>query len=413
MPAIEQRTDDQSLNQDDEEIALPNERTQLIRFQKQPNFPSFGGSSISSNEGSLGVASAGSVSVRSIQILPGMRIRAHAINKKGKIRTCTVKEALKGATLSKAKIGTPALSYWIDIDADERDSEELKTWLKQPQLKLSEFLIQRLSEPAETWNSQCLTFEASQTMLAVFRILPSYEESEDIAHMACLHMKSLLLTFTSCSRIDTGGLYANALQYIVSRGKLPDATPSGLLATWLLFHVERTSRATRQLRAFTLKMDADMDVDIHSVHASTMIQAKEQTLKLLYVAEEQNEVIQLISAAERESIVDFSRMKGTLGVLLATSGATERMALRVERHLSELRQRLVLHEQESTSQRLAVLTIISAIFLPLTLMTGIWGMNFEFMPELKSRISYPLALAFMLFIATSMICFFQKAGWLH
>lgn len=379
---------------DEEEPAFstPTERTRLLSLSTPPppaasqlhtkNNSHSVGSSVGSQEGSVGATSASNISIRSISILPGMKVRAHVLDhRKGHVRTCTVKEALKGATTAatskKPSImggSTTGLSYWIDIDADERDSAELQAWLNQPQLKLSDFLIDRLSEPAETWNSQCLAFEADDTLLAVFRILPSFEESEDIAHMACLLMKTLVLTFTSCNRIDTGGLYAEALRYIKARETLPDATPSGLFVTWLLFHVERTSRSIRQLRQVTLQMDADMDVDIHNVKTSDLINAKEQILKLLYVAEEQQEVIEQIAAAEKESaVLDFARMKGTLGVLLATSAATERMALRVEKHLSELRHRHFLHEQESTNQRLAVLTIISAIFLPLTLLTGIWG----------------------------------------
>ena len=38
-------------------------------------------------------------------------------------------------------------------------------------------------------------------------------------------------------------------------------------------------------------------------------------------------------------------------------------------------------------------------------------MNFEYMPELKNPIAYPLALLAMLTIAVSMICFFWRTGW--
>ena len=40
-----------------------------------------------------------------------------------------------------------------------------------------------------------------------------------------------------------------------------------------------------------------------------------------------------------------------------------------------------------------VLTIISTIFIPLTFMVGVYGMNFEHMPELHARWGYPAALA--------------------
>jgi magnesium transporter len=59
-----------------------------------------------------------------------------------------------------------------------------------------------------------------------------------------------------------------------------------------------------------------------------------------------------------------------------------------------------------------VLTIIATIFIPLTILAGIYGMNFEFMPELHYKWSYPLFwfVIFLLFIV--MFFFFRKRKWL-
>ncbi len=59
-----------------------------------------------------------------------------------------------------------------------------------------------------------------------------------------------------------------------------------------------------------------------------------------------------------------------------------------------------------------VLTIIATIFIPLTFVAGLYGMNFEFMPELKWRWAYPSALALMLAIAVVMLVYFKKKRWL-
>ena len=59
-----------------------------------------------------------------------------------------------------------------------------------------------------------------------------------------------------------------------------------------------------------------------------------------------------------------------------------------------------------------VLTIISTIFIPLTFVVGIYGMNFEHMPELAWEASYPAVMAFMAFIAVGMIVFFKKRRWI-
>ncbi len=59
-----------------------------------------------------------------------------------------------------------------------------------------------------------------------------------------------------------------------------------------------------------------------------------------------------------------------------------------------------------------VLTIIATIFMPLTFLAGIYGMNFEYMPELKWRWGYPLILGIMLFIGITMVIYFKKKDWL-
>lgn len=59
-----------------------------------------------------------------------------------------------------------------------------------------------------------------------------------------------------------------------------------------------------------------------------------------------------------------------------------------------------------------VLTIIATIFIPLTLVTGIYGMNFEYMPELRWHWGYPAVLLFMLLVGLVMIFYFRKKGWL-
>jgi len=59
-----------------------------------------------------------------------------------------------------------------------------------------------------------------------------------------------------------------------------------------------------------------------------------------------------------------------------------------------------------------VLTIIATIFIPLTLFSGIYGMNFKYMPELEWRWGYPAALGLMAMIASAMLFFFRRKKWL-
>jgi magnesium transporter len=65
-----------------------------------------------------------------------------------------------------------------------------------------------------------------------------------------------------------------------------------------------------------------------------------------------------------------------------------------------------------TNEIMKVLTIFSAIMLPLTLVAGIYGMNFEHMPELKWLHGYPFALGLMIGITFLMLGFFVQKGWI-
>ncbi|MBP2664674.1 MAG: magnesium Mg(2+)/cobalt Co(2+) transport protein [Firmicutes bacterium] len=59
-----------------------------------------------------------------------------------------------------------------------------------------------------------------------------------------------------------------------------------------------------------------------------------------------------------------------------------------------------------------MLTIISTIFIPLTFIAGVYGMNFAHMPELEWEYGYPVVLSIMLFIGLLMVRYFRKKQWL-
>ncbi|MES2677515.1 MAG: magnesium/cobalt transporter CorA [Pseudomonadota bacterium] len=59
-----------------------------------------------------------------------------------------------------------------------------------------------------------------------------------------------------------------------------------------------------------------------------------------------------------------------------------------------------------------IFTVASLIFMPPTLIASIYGMNFNFMPELKWLIGYPFAIGLMLFSSVITVLIFKKKGWL-
>jgi magnesium transporter len=59
-----------------------------------------------------------------------------------------------------------------------------------------------------------------------------------------------------------------------------------------------------------------------------------------------------------------------------------------------------------------VLTIMASIFIPLTFIAGIYGMNFDYMPELSWQWGYPAIWVVMVVVAVGMLFYFKKKNWL-
>ena len=67
---------------------------------------------------------------------------------------------------------------------------------------------------------------------------------------------------------------------------------------------------------------------------------------------------------------------------------------------------------QRTNEVVRVLTIFSVFFMPLTFIVGIYGMNFEFMPELGWKVGYPSVMIFMAIVTFTIFLWFRRKNWL-
>ncbi len=75
----------------------------------------------------------------------------------------------------------------------------------------------------------------------------------------------------------------------------------------------------------------------------------------------------------------------------------------LEIHLSSISNRM--------NEVMKVLTVIATIFIPLTFIAGVYGMNFEHMPELSWRYGYGLIWGIMIAIGAGMLAYFRRQKW--
>lgn len=94
----------------------------------------------------------------------------------------------------------------------------------------------------------------------------------------------------------------------------------------------------------------------------------------------------------------------TMQVAESAESIREQVSGLVELHLSV--------QGNRTNEVMRVLTVIASIFIPLTFIAGLYGMNFKYMPELDLPYAYPVTLAGMGAVAVGLIVFFKKKKWL-
>jgi magnesium transporter len=99
------------------------------------------------------------------------------------------------------------------------------------------------------------------------------------------------------------------------------------------------------------------------------------------------------------------------GLYFHTDELAESINALLSLHLSLASQRTN-EASQRTNEVMRVLTIFSVFLLPLNVITGIYGMNFEHMPELKWAWGYPFALVTMCTVMMVVYLWFRKRGWL-
>ncbi len=79
----------------------------------------------------------------------------------------------------------------------------------------------------------------------------------------------------------------------------------------------------------------------------------------------------------------------------------------------DIRDSYVSLNAQQTNRTMQILTIISVIFMPLTFIVGVYGMNFTYMPELDEKYGYLVVWLIMIGLASGMYSWFKKKGWFY
>ena len=87
-------------------------------------------------------------------------------------------------------------------------------------------------------------------------------------------------------------------------------------------------------------------------------------------------------------------------------------AMSLRDYTMQLRDLYKAHLDIKQNRIMTMLTVVTTIFMPLTLIAGWYGMNFRYMPELETKLGYPIVIIVSLLIVVVSLVFFKKKKWL-
>jgi magnesium transporter len=289
--------------------------------------------------------------------------------------------------------------YWIDITAYQ--PKELEEWLRD--LNVCDLAIQFCVEPRSIGRVIPLN-DATIFDFPIHSVSSGTEQDHSVSFL-CL--QNLIVTMHI-------GPYANAdrlIRALASQLRLSKASTAALVCLLLASESARVAQMVDELRAVVFKLDERMDHDPDSVDADEIREQRRKLRAFDTVTNGQTACFELLKAFDMP-FFDIVDLATHFQFAAANASAASKAVSRLDKTITDLGQRFDMNQQEKTNHRLGVLTILSAIFMPLTLLAGIYGMNFGGMPELQTSWGYPAILVVMLLIAGGMYSYFKIRGWL-
>jgi len=154
----------------------------------------------------------------------------------------------------------------------------------------------------------------------------------------------------------------------------------------------------------------NLEGDHDAAESAGLMSLSRDTDELIAVVENQMYCSQLLQASKPQLLQASSAVE-YFRDLEAETVTIDQFVNRLERRVRDLKQIRAMGVDERTSKRLRVLTILTAIYMPPTLIAAIYGMNFENIPIVQLPHGYAIVLLIMATVVIGQIIFFIKRGW--
>jgi magnesium transporter len=298
--------------------------------------------------------------------------------------------------------GSPAwfedpVHRWLDLEAPEE--EELNAFLEP--LKIDPEMLRTHMEPGSN-----LLLENLENLLLIRIPTQSTSTALDFTNILLLCLPTTLVTIHR----DPLPAISDMAFRLTGRTRLKSATTSALVFQVIGRLVAENFFAFGSCRQKQEALAKRMIEESDSIEPEDIFTLRLQITNIGDANEDHAFCVDMLQKLETTSF-SAADQREHFKELDRTLERHQRSMDRLEENVKDLHQQFLLAVQDRTGNRLKVLTILSAVFLPLTLIAGIYGMNFENMPELGVRNGYYMILGFMALVGIGMLAFFHKKGW--
>jgi len=293
----------------------------------------------------------------------------------------------------KSKIWKSDHLRWIDITNPTH--EELREYSKQ--FKLDYYTLSDCLEPAHLPKKEQLEEFTFIILRVCDSAAPRYPTSiQEMSHkIAIFYNDSVILTV---HRVQQGILDDIRTKYLdTDMIRKPDE-----IVTKIMYYAVKSYEDN----AIRLSEEVDQMEKLVFVGKQTRV-----TLEELYYLKSSSRLNRRIIGLTREVILQHVTTDGDASALQDVKDLLQKLSLSFDEthddsaNLSTVYLSIV---SLKTNDVMKLLTIFSVFFMPLTFIAGIYGMNFEFMPELHWKIGYPLVLLVMSLIGIVIFIWFKR-----
>jgi magnesium transporter len=297
-----------------------------------------------------------------------------------------------------AQLAESDVGYWQEVETVTPD--ELTAWLK------SQTLHPLMEEDILTSEHSTLIDHYGQD--AVYIEFPTNLDGSDvgIAYLSIILRPNLITTIRRGRISDTQSLierFRHEIRPLVGRTMV-------VLYYILDGAIDQNMALALKLRNRVGLLEQAFTADPTAIEVSAVTELRREITTLISIADDQRYCIKALESVHFE-VLDFSEYETYLQDVMSNAGHVLRVLGRSEERLKDLQTGYQMAVDNISAKRLRLLTVISAIFLPLTLITGFFGMNFTGMVLLGKSYGIWVAVSAMFVIMLLMLGYFYREGW--